>query len=120
MVASNYGFYAGYNPQAYAAYQQFLQQNQQQGQETSGSLLANNNAYSLLHTDMGYTQSQQGVSQGYTMQGNQAYPYTQLNNFNNTFTSQYNNDIFASQILAQRPWEKIVPQQTGQQISYTG
>lgn len=86
---------ATFRPEALAAYQQYLQQTQQNPQQTYGLIQqAPNNLVQ---------------SQNYTA------GFTNNNYFQNPqFASRYTNDIFAQQLYKTRPWEQFggMPQQT--------
>ena len=105
MGFENFSSYGTFSPMAYAAYQQYLQgQTQQQQLAQNVSPLAVN-GFSLVTPEAQQAPTQQtaGIFNG---------GFNNLGIGQNLFP-QYNNDIFASQLMQTRPWENFAtPGQT--------
>ena len=101
MGFENFSSYGTFSPMAYAAYQQYLQGQQQQQQSQNVSPLAGN-GFSLVTPEAQQVQIQQTA-------GNFNGGFNNLGFGGNLFP-QYNNDIFASQLLQAKPWENFAAQ----------
>lgn len=105
MGFENFSSYGTFSPMAYAAYQQYLQgQTQQQQQAQNVSPIAGN-GFSLVTPEAQQAPTQQtaGIFNG---------GFNNLSFGGNLFP-QYNNDIFASQLMQTKPWENFAtPGQT--------
>ena len=96
-------YYGTFSPMAYAAYQQYLQGQSQQQQQNASPLAGN--GFSLVTPEAQQFQAQQTA-------GNFSGGFNNLG-FGGNLLPQYNNDIFASQLMQTKPWENFAaPGQT--------
>ena len=102
MGFENFSSYGTFSPMAYAAYQQYLQGQQQQQQFKTGNSQLDGNGFSLVTPEAQQAQTQQTA-------GNFNGGFNNLGFGGNLFP-QYNNDIFASQLLQAKPWENFAAQ----------
>ena len=109
-MVNSISFLGNFNPMAQQAYQQFLysQQQQYQQQQRAENPLYDS-GYSLVYPE-GFPPKTQAQS----VNPNYGFNYATNPYFNNQsifngdiFAGKYNDDIFASQLLASKPWEKF-------------
>lgn len=121
----------GFSPEAYTAYQQYMQSQQQSQAKGKTANPLQDNGFSLIY-DSGYPpQTEQATTtpaqyNNFYQSGNSFWDTQSV--FGNGFGGGFSNDIFMSQLYKTKPWENIqtqtspsetppaqTPQQTPQQ-----